>query len=139
MAIVLILFGGSLVSGILQELNWISALFGIIFVMIIRPVTAILSLVGGKLHIKEKLAIGFFGIRGMGSFFYLSFALQQTFFPFHGELWSIVSFIVLLSIIVHGLTATSVMKKLEVEFSEEVVRKEVDFESETAKKGKVKD
>jgi NhaP-type Na+/H+ or K+/H+ antiporter len=129
-AIVLILFGGSLVTGILQDLTWISALFGIIFVMVIRPVTAILSLLGGELHIKEKLAISFFGIRGMGSFFYLSFALQQTFFPFHGELWSIVSFIVLLSIIVHGLTATSVMKRLEIEFSEEVVRKEVDFELE---------
>jgi sodium/hydrogen antiporter len=140
MAIVLILFGGSLVSGILQELNWISALFGILFVMIIRPATAILSLLGGKLHIKEKLAISFFGIRGMGSFFYLSFALQQTFFPFHGELWSIVSFIVLLSIIVHGLTATSVMKKLEIEFSENVERTEVDFEPETTKKkGKVKE
>lgn len=130
-AIVLMLFGGSLVTGILQDLNWVTALFGIVFVMLIRPLTALLSLLGGKLHIKEKLAIGFFGIRGMGSFFYLSFALQQTFFPFHGELWSIVSFIVLLSIIIHGLTATSVMKQLEVEFSEEVDRKVVDFEPES--------
>jgi sodium/hydrogen antiporter len=128
MAVVLILFGGSLVTGILQDLTWPTALFGIIFVILIRPLTSFLSLFGGKLHIKEKMAISFFGIRGMGSFFYLSFALQQTFFPFHGQLWSIVSFIVLLSIIVHGLTATSVMRQLEHEFGEEVERNEVDFE-----------
>jgi sodium/hydrogen antiporter len=130
MAVVLILFGGSLVTGILQDLTIVSALFGIVFVMLIRPLTSLLVLIGGKLHFKEKLAISFFGIRGMGSFFYLSFALQQTFFPFHGELWSIVSFIVLISIIIHGLTATSVMKKLEHEFSRKVQRKEVDFEAD---------
>jgi sodium/hydrogen antiporter len=128
-SIVLILFGGSLVSGILQDLTLLSAAFGILFVMVIRPLTSMISMPGGDLHIKEKLAISFFGIRGMGSFFYLSFALHQAFFPFHGELWSIVSFIVLLSIIIHGLTATSVMKALEVEFSEEVKRADQDIKN----------
>jgi NhaP-type Na+/H+ or K+/H+ antiporter len=71
------------------------------------------------LHFKERLAISFFGIRGMGSFFYLSFGLYQADFKYARELWSLVSFIVILSILIHGLTATSVMKKLESEFSRE--------------------
>jgi NhaP-type Na+/H+ or K+/H+ antiporter len=115
-AIVLILFGGSLVSGLLDELSVPLALFGVAFVFIIRPATAYLSLIGAKLHRKEKLGISFFGIKGIGSFFYLAFAMQQTNFTRKEALWSLVAFIVLLSIIIHGLTATRFMKGIEQEF-----------------------
>jgi NhaP-type Na+/H+ or K+/H+ antiporter len=74
---------------------------------------------GSKMHKKEKLAIGFFGIKGMGSFYYLAFALNETFFALSEELWAIGSFVVLLSIIIHGLTATPMLKKLEFELAEE--------------------
>jgi NhaP-type Na+/H+ or K+/H+ antiporter len=117
-AVVLILFGGSLVAGILERLTWQMALFGVAFVLIIRPVTSLIGLIKTKLHIKEKMAIGFFGIKGMGSFFYLAFALNEVTFVYKEELWSTGAFVVLLSIIIHGLTATSMMKKLETEFAE---------------------
>ncbi|MBA2498910.1 MAG: cation:proton antiporter, partial [Chitinophagaceae bacterium] len=76
-------------------------------------------LIGTKFHIKEKLAISFFGIRGIGSFFYLAFALSTTYFPLEKELWSLVSFIVLISIIIHGITASPVMHKIESELPNE--------------------
>jgi NhaP-type Na+/H+ or K+/H+ antiporter len=78
-AIVLLLFGGSLVTGILDKLTWPLALFALVFVFVVRPLTGLVSLWGVNLHLKEKLAIGFFGIKGIGSFYYLAFALQQTF------------------------------------------------------------
>jgi sodium/hydrogen antiporter len=118
-AIVLILFGGTIAHGILNFLTWEMALFGIFFVIIIRPLTGMVSLFKSNLHFKEKLAISFFGIRGMGSFFYLSFGLYHANFYYARELWSLVSFIVILSILIHGLTATPVMRKLESEFSTE--------------------
>lgn len=117
-AVVLILFGGSLFMGVLDKLTWPMALFGLAFVLIIRPVTSLIGLIKTKLHIKEKLAIGFFGIKGMGSFFYLAFALNEVYFQFGEELWATGAFIVLLSIIIHGLTATSVMQKIEMEFTQ---------------------
>jgi NhaP-type Na+/H+ or K+/H+ antiporter len=119
-ALILILFGGSLVSGILNSLTWQMAVFAILFVLAIRPLTSLISMIGTKLHLKEKMAISFFGIKGMGSFFYLSFALNEAFFQFKQELWSVVAFVVLLSIIIHGLTATRVMKNLETEFAEKI-------------------
>lgn len=119
-AVVLILFGGSLVSGVLSKLTWPMALFSLAFVVAIRPLTSLVGLIGTRLHIKEKLAVSFFGIKGMGSFYYLAFALEQRFFPKNEELWSILSFTVLLSILVHGLTATPVMKRLETEFARKV-------------------
>ena len=88
------------------------------FVLVIRPLIGVLSLWRTRLHVKEKLAIGFFGIKGIGSFYYLAFALAQTSFPEAEKLWAVTAFTVLLSIIVHGLTATSIMKKLDVRFKE---------------------
>ncbi len=117
-AIVLILFGGSLVTGILGALTWQMGVFAVLFVLLIRPATSLIGLLGAKLHFKEKWAIGFFGIKGMGTFFYLAFALHEKSFPLEKELWAIGAFVVLLSIIIHGFTASKVMKKVETEFAE---------------------
>lgn len=113
-AIVLLLFGGSLTKGgMLQHLTWEMALVGIAFVFLIRPLAGLLSLLRVKLHLNEKLVIAFFGIRGVGSFFYLAFALSHADFAYKNELWSLLCFIVLLSLLVHGITATKVMEKMD--------------------------
>ena len=114
-AIVLLLLGGSLVTGLLDKLTWPLALFALAFIFIVRPLTCMLSLAGSGLKLKEKVVIGFFGIKGIGSFYYIAFALQQTFYPENEELWALCGFAVLISIIIHGLTATPVMKRLEAE------------------------
>lgn len=115
LSIVLLLFGGSLATGILENLNWQMALFSIAFLFLMRPLAAFLGLIGTGLSKKEKTAIGFFGIRGIGSFFYLAFALNETDFRYADELWSLVSFVVLVSIVLHGSTAAFGMKKVEEE------------------------
>jgi NhaP-type Na+/H+ or K+/H+ antiporter len=112
-SIVLVLFGGSLVSGILDHLTWPLALFGVAFVFLIRPLTGFVSLLGIPLHTKEKFGISFFGIKGIGSFFYLAFALTKAEFAYAHQLWSLVAFTVLLSIIIHGFTATRFMINLD--------------------------
>jgi NhaP-type Na+/H+ or K+/H+ antiporter len=111
-AVLLILFGGSLVSGILNALTWKMAAFSILFLLVIRPFAAYVSIAFSKFHFKQKLAISFFGIRGMGSIFYLAFAIKQTDFNNTRDLWSIVAFTILLSVILHGVTATPIMKHL---------------------------
>lgn len=77
----------------------------------IRPVLVYLSLIGTDLQKKEKLGISFFGIRGMGSLFYLAFAFGETEFESEESLWSVVAFTIALSITVHGLAATPVIRR----------------------------
>lgn len=119
LAIILILFGGSLVTGILSKLTWGMALFGIIFIFLIRPLTAYIAMAGSKLHFKEKLVISFFGIRGIGSFFYLAFAVNEAYFNKSDELWAIVAFIVLISVLIHGATAAFSLEKLDKNLPED--------------------
>ncbi len=115
LSILLIIFGGMLVNGILLPLTWTIALLGILFIILVRPLTALAGMIGIRLKKKEKLVISFFGIRGIGSFFYISFAMTKANFTEEKNLWAIVSFIVVLSILVHGLTATRAMRQMEKE------------------------
>ena len=112
MVVLLVLFGGSIVEGLLNDLTWKGALVGSLFVLVVRPLFGLLGLIGVNLNLKEKMAISFFGIRGIGSFFYLAFALNEATFAEAEELWAVVGFTVLLSVVLHGILATPVMKKL---------------------------
>lgn len=117
-AILLIFFGGALVSGILAPLTLEMALFSGLFLLVIRPVAAYISLIGVGLHPMKKLAISFLGIRGMGSVFYLAFAFTHANFINKEELWATVSFTILISVFIHGLTANPVMAQLRKRFAD---------------------
>jgi sodium/hydrogen antiporter len=114
LVIILLLFGGSLAQGLLEELNITGILLGLAFVFIIRPVIAFFTLTGQKVTLREKVAISFFGIRGIGSLYYLSFASTQAGFPEEKMLWALAGFIVLISVVVHGMLATPVMRYLDL-------------------------
>lgn len=113
LAVMLIIFGGSLASGILRFLTLPMALAGLAIIFLVRPLAGLAGLIGSKMPFKEKLTISFFGIRGIGSFFYLAFALQHAKFAYAQQIWSLVAFIVLVSIVIHGFTANTIMHKLE--------------------------
>ncbi|MDQ3842813.1 MAG: cation:proton antiporter [Bacteroidota bacterium] len=125
-AIVLLLLGGAVVSGILKSLTVPWAIFGLLFLVVIRPLTALVAMIKVPYHFKEKMAISFFGIRGIGSFFYLAFALSEARFDNTKQLWAVVAFIVLASIIIHGLSATTVIKSLSGKYPhiEEITQQE---------------
>jgi sodium/hydrogen antiporter len=112
-AIVLILFGGSIANGILSILNWQFVLFALASIFIVRPLFAFLSVIRSPMRMKEKAMISFFGIKGVGSLFYLSFALNEAPFDNAAELWCVVSFIVLCSILIHGLSAAKSMENVD--------------------------
>lgn len=112
-AVLLILFGGAITTGLLAALRWQDALAAAAIVVLVRPVTGWLGLVGTRAGRLERRAIAFFGIRGVGSFYYLSHSLNQVGFSDVDRLWAIVGLVVVISIGVHGATATPAMRKLD--------------------------
>ncbi|MDS0260268.1 cation:proton antiporter [Haloarcula sp. S1CR25-12] len=115
MALVLVLFGGAIAGGLLAPLTLQAALVGVVLVLGIRPVAGLLSFVGSGAPWPERLVVSFFGIRGVGSFYYLSHALAESSFQeiefvvAATELWAFVGFVVLLSIVLHGVSSSPVM------------------------------
>ncbi|GAB2769073.1 cation:proton antiporter [Rhabdobacter roseus] len=124
-AIVLILFGGSLVNGVLDVLTWPMALASLLFIVLVRPLAGYVSLWKSGLHPKQKWALSFFGIKGIGSFYYLAFALAQTHFQYADEIWATAAFTVLVSLVLHGTTAALTMESLSRQFNEEINEDEV--------------
>ena len=106
----IIIFGSTIMNGILAMTDWKGILFSALFVVVVRPLAGLISLAGIKDTFKSKLALSFLGIRGVGSIFYLSWAFLQTdVFENKLELYSISVHIILFSIILHGLTAPSII------------------------------
>lgn len=110
----LILLGGAVSMGILSALQPVDWVFALAFILIVRPLTGYLALACTPLHARERWAVSLFGVRGMGSFYYLAFALNHGDFGDHPRLWAIVTLVVLLSILLHGMAATRTMARLDV-------------------------
>ncbi|NHN49777.1 sodium:proton antiporter [Halostella sp. JP-L12] len=113
MAAVLILFGGALVSGLLAPLSMAGAIVAVVLVLVVRPVAGLIGMLGSSADWSERAVISFFGIRGIGSFYYLAYALNSARFGAHEEIWAIVAAIVLFSAVLHGVLANPVMAKVD--------------------------
>ncbi|EWY42080.1 cation transporter [Skermanella stibiiresistens SB22] len=113
MMVVLVLFGGAIAGGLLNALTWQAALAALAFLFLVRPIAGFIGLAATGLPLSEQSVIGFFGIRGIGSFYYLAYAVNHTELAEQQLLWSITGFVVAVSILVHGVTVTPVMNRLE--------------------------
>ena len=112
-AALLVLLGGAVVDGALAPLTLRGAVVGIALVLVVRPVAGWVSMLRTSTHTTERLAIAFFGIRGVGSVYYLAYALNQSEFSRDDLLWAIVAFVILLSVVVHGVTAAPIMRHVD--------------------------
>lgn len=113
MMLLLLAFGGSLVNGLPSPIGWIEIVAALAILFVVRPATGLIGLIGAPATIRERLAIAFFGIRGVGSFYYLAYGLNHGHFE-HGErLWTILSLVVIMSVVMHGLSVTPVMRWLD--------------------------
>lgn len=103
-AILLVALGAALPT-LWPALDWRGAALALLLVFVVRPVAGWLSLQGTRLKRRERLVVSFYGVRGIGSIYYLGFAGSHSALVNEAELWAIVGMTVLLSTLVHGLTA----------------------------------
>ncbi len=114
MMILLVLFGGAITSGgLLDALTWSSLGYALLAIFVVRPLAGWLCLAGTVCPPTERAVISFFGIRGLGSIYYLAYALQKEGFDSVDVVWSTVALIILISIVLHGVTVTPVMRLID--------------------------
>lgn len=106
--VLLILLGGMLFADSWQG-GYIAMAVTLIFV--IRPLGVFLGLIGSERTLATKATIGWFGVRGIGSLYYLMYAIQHGLeTPLAVTLVSVVLITVTLSIVLHGITVTPLMR-----------------------------
>lgn len=100
--VLVLLIGGSLFW---NSWSWRAVVFALFLFFIARPVSVYLGLIGSKASMRIRHLAGWFGVRGIGSMYYLMYAIQ------HGlpeelalELLHLTLVAVALSILVHGVS-----------------------------------
>ncbi len=116
---VLLVLGIALTRGLLDALDWRGAAIGLALIVVVRPVAGLAALLPFSrsdphpVTRPEQLTIAFFGVRGIGSLYYLAYAAGEDPVLAQDWLWSSVAFTVVVSVFVHGVLATPVMARLE--------------------------
>jgi NhaP-type Na+/H+ or K+/H+ antiporter len=114
MMLILVCFGAAIAEGsIFDAISWSVVVVAVLIILVVRPLIGVLSLAGGPQSSDEKAIVAFFGIRGIGSFYYLSFALGQADLDQPRTLWATVCLVVVFSIVLHGLAVTPTMRFLD--------------------------
>jgi NhaP-type Na+/H+ or K+/H+ antiporter len=111
--LLLLLLGGAVVGGLLAPLTWPAALAGLALIVVVRPLAGVLALRGAPGRTAEHWVIAAFGIRGIGSFYYLAYAMTHATFPNVDVVWATAGFVVVVSVALHGVAATPVMRLLD--------------------------
>lgn len=119
--LILLVLGMAMTRGLLEHLDWRGILIALALVLVVRPVTAYVALAvaardsdrDGGLDRDERAAVAFFGVRGVGSLYYLGYATSHEHVPEEPWLWSTVAFAVIVSVLLHGVTATPAMSRLD--------------------------
>jgi NhaP-type Na+/H+ or K+/H+ antiporter len=117
-AILLVLLG-SVMPTLWPHLDWRLTLIGFGLILVIRPVAGMVGLLGSPLSLRARAIVAFYGVRGIGSLYYLGYASTHVEFIDEGQLWAVVAFTIFASTLIHGLTATATVEALETETSGE--------------------
>jgi sodium/hydrogen antiporter len=100
--------------------GWPTLVIGGSLIFLIRPVAAWISTIGDNLRPATRLLFGWFGIRGVGSLYYLFYALSED---IPEEIGAPLSWItvatVAFSVLVHGISTTPLMDWYDKRFGRE--------------------
>ena len=113
-AILLVLLG-SVMPLLWGYLDWAHTIIGFGLILVIRPVAGMLGLVGSALAPRPRGVVAVYGVRGIGSLYYLGYAATHVEFVDEGPLWAVVAFTIFASTVIHGLTAAGSVRVLDSE------------------------
>ncbi|MBQ5946625.1 sodium:proton antiporter [Massilia sp. ST3] len=104
-----LLLGGAMTPALFSLQAWLTAAF---LIFVARPLSVVLSLAGSRSGARETAIVAWFGVRGIGSIYYLMYAIN------HGvpsalarELVTITLAVIILSIVVHGTSVKAMLDR----------------------------
>lgn len=109
---VMMIVGNVLATAGTSLFTWQGAILIAVLFVVVRPLAVEASLIGSRASHAQRRLMSWFGIRGIGSFYYLAFALEST---QHRQMQDILPIVPLTlavitsSVIVHGISATPLM------------------------------
>lgn len=107
--VLILLIGGML---FVNSWSWRAAGLALFIFTVARPLSVLIGLIGTRTPWRIRALAGWFGVRGIGSMYYLMYAIQ------HGlaqdlaiDLIQLTLVVITLSILVHGISVKPIMKR----------------------------
>lgn len=105
-------FGALMLPDGFAHMTWTAVSVALLFLTVVRMGPIWLSLLGTGLALREKLFLGWFGPRGLASILFALIMIDEFELPNEQELLACVSMTVFLSIILHGVSATPLARRI---------------------------
>lgn len=112
MVFVMLFFGFALSHGLLEGMGWGDAIFAAAVLLVIRPVCTWLGLLGSREDRRTRVALGFFGIRGIGSLYYAAYVVANHPPDWNHHLLTLVALTILFSVVLYGATSPIAIPRL---------------------------
>lgn len=110
---VLLVALGSVLPLLFADLTWMHVVFALLLILVIRPLSGWLGLIGSDLPRRDRAVVSVYGVRGIGSIYYLCYAGSHMEFVNENQLWSLVALVILLSTILHGFSVGWAMDQVQ--------------------------
>ena len=97
-----------------SQAGWAGAALALLVLLVIRPLSVAMGFAGSGLPRRERLFLGWFGVRGVGSLYYAAAAVATGLLaPDEAEtiFWA-VAVCVIASIVAHGITGSIGVRRL---------------------------
>ncbi len=105
MLITFLIFGAALLPEAITHLSPTIFLYAILSLTVIRMIPTAIALIGARLRLPTQLFLGWFGPRGLASILFVLLIVEDSDVPHRDELLSITVVTVVLSALLHGISA----------------------------------
>jgi NhaP-type Na+/H+ or K+/H+ antiporter len=104
---------GSVMPILFVDLTWTHLALAILLILVIRPLSGWIALSKTGLSSRDRAVVSIYGVRGIGSIYYLCYAGSHIEFVNEAQLWSLIALVILLSTVLHGFTVGWAMDSLQ--------------------------
>ncbi len=98
-------FGAALAGPALTDLSWRIAAYALVSLTVVRMIPVAVSLLGAGLKVPTVAYFGWFGPRGLASILFGLFILEEAELPMGADVFGVVIWTVLASVMLHGATS----------------------------------
>lgn len=106
---------GLVLPVLFADLSWQHVVVALALLVVVRPLAGWLSLAGSPLRGRDRALVAVYGVRGVGSIYYLCYAGSHMEFIDEAQIWSLVGLVILLSTMMHGFTVGWALEGLKEE------------------------
>jgi NhaP-type Na+/H+ or K+/H+ antiporter len=114
MVILLLWFGSFVAAELWYQWRWTDLVIALALLLVVRPLAGWIAMTGYGAAPKERFKMAFFGIRGMGTIFYIAYGQTHAAFDDIDAVWRIAGLCILISVLMHESLAGWLFNRTKV-------------------------